>query len=207
MPSARPDIVVSLAPPKLASVIPEDNIIRQKLSRRAPARTPCRSRASSRRAPIRHGRQHRKPHNRAAYAAYRLRSLNSNASSSSASCGARVKLSATTLSSSFDDAAAVVAIDDPGASCVAVPDTAVPTKMQRMMRRHWSGRGDSPMASSSESERREKNGRFWSLAPILCLPPPPTPTFFLTSCQLYCACTREILSFPDWISVGLRWPE
>jgi hypothetical protein len=164
---------VSLTPPqaKMTSVvIPEGNIIRRKLSiiltrqREPQQRTNLRERpqsississscANSPQSPASQSPQSNSLRSLQVAAALATATTTGNSSSnaSSASRAARVDPSAaTTTSSSFVDAAAVVAIaDDPGASCITVPDTAEPTrdkKTHRMMTRL--GRGDSSKAST-----------------------------------------------------------
>jgi hypothetical protein len=138
---------VSLAPPPSSkvstSVIPEGNIIRRKLSiiltrQREPQQvnaTHLRERpqsissigSSCANSPQSQASQSPQSNSLRSLQAVVAATGNTSSNTSSASRAGRVDPSAATTSSSFVDAgAAVIALDDPGASCVTVPDTAVP---------------------------------------------------------------------------------
>ena len=156
-------------PQSQAKMIPEGNIIRRKLSiiltrqREPQQRANMRERPQSississscanspQQSPASQSPQSNSL--RSLQVAAALAATGNSSTASSASRAARVDPSAaTTTSSSFVDAAAIA--DDPGASCVTVPDTAEPVvasrdkKTHRMMTMTRRGRGDSSKASN-----------------------------------------------------------
>ena len=245
------DSSVSLAPPsqspsKVTSVISEGNDIRRKFSimltrQREPqhARTHLRehpqsiSSIGSLCASSPQSQASQSPQSNSLPSLQTVVAVTGNSShTSSVSRGARVDPSAAMTSSSFVDAAAVVAIDDRGALCVTVPDINPPTvaaldKTNRMMTMTRRTRGDSSQAfyrrkllqSVREGGRKMLYavgcdcplcglGRFPFLFPNYPRLPL-TPNFLdLPLTLVNCLCVNTLIAvpdLPDWISAGLSY--